>query len=218
MSLFKHTPSPEPEPALPTGPTPSATPPSRKATSFFRRTARSPSPPPPPSSAPSGMSDYRSAQSNPAREQDGQSVRSGFFFGRRRSADSLAPSSLRSPTASMRSPAPAPAAASIKSGAGSVQSGRAASIGTGRWLGLPLKKHPANDPAVLLARAKIHSAEEAEAEADRAVLHARARVRDAMQSVGALEEESRREAEHAAAKKQEAKGIKGRAGVLGRHG
>ncbi|KAJ7471492.1 hypothetical protein B0H11DRAFT_1812259 [Mycena galericulata] len=182
MPLFKsHPDSPEPAPAPPTPP--------RKTTgSLFRR-------------APSPVSDYRSVATHAT--DDTRSVRSGFFFPRRRaSADSL-----RSDARSI----PASTAPSAISGTGS----------SSTFFGskMSLKKYRAqNDPKVVMAREKIATAQEAEMEADRALLHARARVRDALTHIKVLEEEAKEEAMRAKAKQAESKVVSRHAGTLGRHG
>jgi hypothetical protein len=76
---------------------------------------------------------------------------------------------------------------------------------------------PHGYPSVLAARDKIARAAEAEAEADRAVLHARSRVRDAMESVRDLEGEAEGKAKRARAKGVVARLVRD-AGRLGRHG
>ncbi|KAJ7126684.1 hypothetical protein C8R44DRAFT_873820 [Mycena epipterygia] len=57
-----------------------------------------------------------------------------------------------------------------------------------------------NDSQILMARKKIATAAEAEKEADRALLHARARLRDAMEHIKVLEIEAKEEALRAKAK------------------
>ncbi|KAJ6624083.1 hypothetical protein B0H10DRAFT_2213129 [Mycena sp. CBHHK59/15] len=166
MPLFKTRPeSPEPAPAAP---------PQRKPTGGLL-SRRSPSP---------VESDYRSATSH-------ASVRSGFFFPRRRASDG-----------------------SLRSGATHTTGG-----GGSSFLGLNLRKYGAhNDPQVLIAREKVATAEEAEKEADRALLHARARVREALQHIKALEAETKEEALRAKAKQVVAKLVSKDARGLGRHG
>ncbi|KAJ7707379.1 hypothetical protein B0H17DRAFT_1125195 [Mycena rosella] len=186
MPLFK------PRPDDP-NPTPAAAPPARHAGGLFTRRNRSTSPPPSPS--PSEESDYRSATSGAA------SVRSGFFFPRRRaSVDSL------------RSRTTVDDAASVRSGA---------TVGSRKFFGLALadlaRSAPQNDPRVLIAREKVATAEAAEREADRALLHARARVRDALQHIKALELEAKEETQRAEAKQAETKLVSKDARRLGRH-
>ncbi|KAJ7789781.1 hypothetical protein B0H14DRAFT_3891653 [Mycena olivaceomarginata] len=202
------------------------------------RPAPPPPPPPPartgffsslrtPASTASGTSDYRSATSHP--DNDAASVRSGFFFGRRRSAESLASVQTtqttqtkhsRFSTSSSRSTPPTSPdtrtttlrkSASLRSSGGSSLLSRFAAPATGT--GAPHK-----DPSVVAARDKIARAAEAEAEADRAVLHARARAREAMESVKELESEAEGEAKRAKAKGMVARLVGRDAGRLGRHG
>ncbi|KAJ7018821.1 hypothetical protein C8F04DRAFT_1242995 [Mycena alexandri] len=205
MPLFKRSNSSEPILV-----TPPATPPTPRQGGFFsRRTDRPPSP------DPTGASSYRSATSKP--NSDTASVRSSFFFGRRRSADSvsLAPSARTTGThashASRASNASAASTASVKS------QGKTPSM-----FSTTLKRYAARtretDPTVVAARQKVASAAEAEAEADRAVLHARARVRDAMESIKVLEEEAQAEANRAKAKNVVARLVSKDARGLGRHG
>ncbi|KAJ7364409.1 hypothetical protein DFH08DRAFT_930346 [Mycena albidolilacea] len=213
MPLFQSHPAPAPPPPPP--------PPAR--TGFFSSLRT-------PASTASGNSDYRSATSHPAHDNDAASVRSGFFFGRRRSAESLASVQTtqttqtkhsRFSTSSSRTSTPPTSpdtrtttlrkSASLRSSGGSSLLSRFASptAGTGT---------PHKDPSVLAARDKIARAAEAEAEADRAVLHARARVRDAMESVKELEGEAEGEAKRAKAKGVVARLVGRDAGRLGRHG
>ncbi|KAJ7745678.1 hypothetical protein B0H16DRAFT_1557819 [Mycena metata] len=206
MPLFKRQNSSEPVLV-----TPPATPPTPRQGGFFsRRTDRPPSPGQ--TATPTGASSYRSATSNP--NSDTASVRSGFFFGRRRSADSvsLAPSARTAGThASRASNASAASAASVRS------QGKTPSM-----FSATLKRYSArareNDPTVVAARQKVASAAEAEAEADRAILHARARVRDAMESIKVLEDEAQAEANRAKAKNVVARLVSKDARGLGRHG
>ncbi|KAJ7126695.1 hypothetical protein C8R44DRAFT_979490 [Mycena epipterygia] len=83
--------------------------------------------------------------------------------------------------------------------------------------GLSLRKYTGgggvnNDPKVLMVREKIATAAEVEKEADRALMHARARVCDAMEHQGAGARGQ------GGAKQTEAKVVSKNARGLGRHG
>lgn len=164
----------------------------RRAGGLFARN-RSVSPPPTPSAA----SDYHSARSSTS------SSGSSFFFPRRRaSADTLRSSVTTASTRTTDTTRTAGTADTHKS----------------RLFGVLKKNNAETDPRVRMAREKIAAATEAEAEADRALLHARARVRDAMQHIKVLEEEANNEVMRAEAKQTEAKLFSKRSRVLGRHG
>ncbi|KAJ7227448.1 hypothetical protein GGX14DRAFT_555999 [Mycena pura] len=140
-------------------------------------------------------SDYRSAASRPT--SDAASERGSFFF-RSRPSSSL-------PTE------PEPDAASV------TPSHSSSFFGT-RSLKSFVRGGVHNDPKVLLAREKVAAASEAEREADRAVLHARARVRDALTEVEKLNEEAKEESMRAKAKHAETTLVSKAARALGRHG
>jgi len=74
-----------------------------------------------------------------------------------------------------------------------------------------------NDPAVLGARQKVSDAEDAERQADRALIEARNAVHEARQHVKELERDVEMEARMAKLKQQEAKSVSKSAKGLGRH-
>ncbi|KAJ7497769.1 hypothetical protein FB451DRAFT_1121511 [Mycena latifolia] len=74
------------------------------------------------------------------------------------------------------------------------------------------------DPTIIAAREKVTSAEQAEAEADRALLQARAMVREAKDHVRFLEREAAAEAKRAQAKQAVSNDVSKSASGLGRHG
>ncbi|KAF7374546.1 hypothetical protein MSAN_00339200 [Mycena sanguinolenta] len=185
MPLFHSTPPPPP----PKSPEPA---PRASFLSSLRRT---------PASSTSGLSEYHSAV-EPA--DDAQSVRSGFFFGRRRSAESLASHASATTTTTTRttgsghsrfssnsrnastpptSPA-SPTSPSIKSG----KSGN--TLLTTTLLRRTPLPNPERDPTVRAARTKIAQAARAEEEADAAIKRAQESVREAMESVRVLEGEA----------------------------
>ncbi|KAJ6517595.1 hypothetical protein DFH09DRAFT_1332391 [Mycena vulgaris] len=188
MPLFK--PRPDSPDALAPAPAPA-----RKPTTgsglFSHRCNRSASPlPSPPIST--AESDYRSATSG----------RSGFFFPRPRhhaSLDSLATATtshtLRTTNSTHTTHTP--------------DTPRTANTSATSFLGFDLSSlrggNPGNDPHVLAAREKVATAAAAEHEAARMLLHARARVRDALEHVKGLQLEAQEEADHAKAKHAEAK-------------
>ncbi|KAJ7649963.1 hypothetical protein FB45DRAFT_6297 [Roridomyces roridus] len=202
MPLFKTSPPP-PQPATEPAPAPSP-----MSSRLFHRRA-------PSESTASGISDYRSAASHPTipSEDDNRSVRSGFFFRRRASDDSL------------RSPAPSITPSSFTSasrhrGTDTPHTSPEPNLSRSSSLAsrFSLRNFASRDPAVVMARQKVEAAREAEAEADRAIMHARARVRDALGSVKELEEEAHEGALRAKAKQAESKLVSRHAGFLGKHG
>ncbi|KAJ7268765.1 hypothetical protein B0H12DRAFT_66370 [Mycena haematopus] len=134
---------------------------------------------------------------SPEPVQHANTSHSRGFFGRRRSSDD---SSLGEPNS----------ANSVRSGT----SGRNA--GGGFFGGNNFNVH--KDPTVVAAREKLGNAEKAEAEADRALLAARAMVREAKQHVRFLEREAAEEQKRAKAKLAEANDVSRSAAGLGRHG
>ncbi|KAJ7141302.1 hypothetical protein C8R44DRAFT_726924 [Mycena epipterygia] len=74
------------------------------------------------------------------------------------------------------------------------------------------------DPTIMAAREKVTSAENAEAEADRALMQARAMVREARDHVRFLEREAAAEAKRAKAKQAVSNDVSKSASGLGRHG
>lgn len=72
------------------------------------------------------------------------------------------------------------------------------------------------DPSITGARQRVHQAEQAEKEADAALIQARAAVRDAREHVKALEREAEEEARLAKIKQAQAKDISKRGANLGR--
>ncbi|KAJ7287857.1 hypothetical protein C8J57DRAFT_597802 [Mycena rebaudengoi] len=125
------------------------------------------------------------------------------FFSRRRSTDdsSLAHSSNNSGRLGRGN--------SVRSGGGSTRSG-------GGFFAPSLSVH--HDPSIIAAREKVRSAENAEAAADKALLQARAMVREAKEHVRILEREAAEDAKRAKAKQAEATLMSKTAGNLGRHG
>ncbi|KAJ7782310.1 hypothetical protein DFH07DRAFT_790112 [Mycena maculata] len=75
-----------------------------------------------------------------------------------------------------------------------------------------------NDPTILAAREKVKSAEDAEADADRALVQARAMVREARDHVKFLEREAAAEARRAQQKQAMSNDVSKSAAGLGRHG
>ncbi|KAF7336868.1 hypothetical protein MVEN_02123100 [Mycena venus] len=218
MPLFQSHPYPEPGPPAPVEPAP------RHAGGFFSSLSLPRRDHPTPASTEPGNSDYRSATSHP-HDNDGASVRSGFFFGRRRSADSLASQSTQSTTksghsrstsASRSTPPTSPASHSSLKSSPSIKSNGGNSLLTSTLKRYTARAH--QDPTVVQAREKIAAAAAAEEEADRAILHARARVKDALQSVQVLEGEAEGEAKRARAKNAIARLVSKDARGLGRHG
>ncbi|KAJ6587117.1 hypothetical protein DFH09DRAFT_910173 [Mycena vulgaris] len=74
------------------------------------------------------------------------------------------------------------------------------------------------DPTIVAARGKVTSAEKAEHDADRALLQARAMVREARDHVRILEKEAAEEHKRAKAKQAVANTVSKSASGLGRHG
>ncbi|KAJ6630580.1 hypothetical protein B0H10DRAFT_1774475 [Mycena sp. CBHHK59/15] len=74
------------------------------------------------------------------------------------------------------------------------------------------------DPTIMAARDKVTTAENAEAEADRALMQARAMVREAKDHIHFLEREAAEEAKRATAKQAESHNVSKSAAGLGRHG
>jgi len=120
------------------------------------------------------------------------------FFARRRSSDD---SSLGHP-----------------SSGNSVRSGTSGRAGGGFFGGNGNNFNVHKDPTVLAAREKLSNAEKAEAEADRALLAARAMVREAKDHVRFLEREAAEEHKRAKAKQAVANDVSRSAAGLGRHG
>ncbi|KAJ6499075.1 hypothetical protein C8R45DRAFT_1093335 [Mycena sanguinolenta] len=120
------------------------------------------------------------------------------FFGRRRSSDE---SSLG------------------QNSGNSVRSGTSARAGGGLFGGNSGNNFNVHkDPTVLAAREKLGFAEKAEAEADRALLAARAMVREAKEHVRVLEREAAEEQRRAKMKQAVANDVSKSAAGLGRHG
>ncbi|EXJ80768.1 hypothetical protein A1O3_07052 [Capronia epimyces CBS 606.96] len=80
-----------------------------------------------------------------------------------------------------------------------------------------LFKRDVEDPSIVSARERVASAERAEHEADRALVQARAAVREARDHVKLIEHEAAEEARLAKIKQKNAKDISKRAKPLGRH-
>ncbi|KAJ6594112.1 hypothetical protein B0H19DRAFT_50166 [Mycena capillaripes] len=118
------------------------------------------------------------------------------FFGRRRSSDD---SSLGHP-----------------SSGNSVRSGTSGGSFFASRAGNNFNVH--KDPTIVAAREKVSIAEKAETEADRALLAARAMVREAKQHVQFLEREAAEEHKRARAKQSVANSVSKTAANLGRHG
>ncbi|KAF7376340.1 hypothetical protein MSAN_00049500 [Mycena sanguinolenta] len=124
------------------------------------------------------------------------------FFGRRRSSDD---SSL--------------GRNSVNNSGNSVRSGTSGRAGGGLFGGNTGNNFNVHkDPTVLAAREKLSIAEKAEAEADRALLAARAMVREAKEHVRVLEREAAEEHKRAKAKQAVANDVSRSAAGLGRHG
>ncbi|KAF8199897.1 hypothetical protein K438DRAFT_1822750 [Mycena galopus ATCC 62051] len=102
---------------------------------------------------------------------------------------------------------------SIMSGNNSVRSG-----GSGFFGRAPNNFDVHKDPTVMAAREKLTHAENAEAEADRALFQARAMVREAKDHVRMLEREAAAEAKRAKAKQAVSNDVSKSASGLGRHG
>ncbi|KAF7374535.1 hypothetical protein MSAN_00338100 [Mycena sanguinolenta] len=217
MPLFHSTPPPPPPP-------PKDEPAPRSSFLSALRTPRTPA------SSTSGLSEYHSAV-EPA--HDAQSVRSGFFFGRRRSAESLASTTTTSTNATGRSgrsghsrnsstpptsPASMKSPASLKSTNSLKSSKSHNSLLTTTLLRRTPLPNPERDPTVLTARSKIAQAARAEEEADAAIKRAQASVREAMESVKVLEGEAGSESARAKAKNALTKLVSRDARALGKHG
>ncbi|KAJ7933759.1 hypothetical protein B0H13DRAFT_1591961 [Mycena leptocephala] len=102
---------------------------------------------------------------------------------------------------------------SVMSGTNSVRSGG------GGFFGRDARNFDLHkDPTILAAREKVTHAENAEAEADRALLQARAMVREAKDHVRVLEREAAMEAKRAQAKQAVSNDVSKSASGLGRHG
>ncbi|KAL5485529.1 hypothetical protein ACEPAI_8171 [Sanghuangporus weigelae] len=80
-----------------------------------------------------------------------------------------------------------------------------------------IKSRQFNDPSIIAARQKVSGAEEAERQADRALIEARATVREARQHVKNLEREIEEEARLHRLKQKEAKQVSKSAKGLGRY-
>ncbi|KAJ6508116.1 hypothetical protein DFH09DRAFT_1334411 [Mycena vulgaris] len=105
---------------------------------------------------------------------------------------------------------------SVASGNNSVRSGGSGSGFFGGRMTNNFDVH--KDPSIIAAREKVTSAENAEAEADRALLQARAMVREAKDHVRFLEREAAAEAKRAKAKQAVSNDVSKSASGLGRHG
>ncbi|KAF7361694.1 hypothetical protein MVEN_00512900 [Mycena venus] len=137
---------------------------------------------------------HRSASPEPVYNTTNNNHNRGFFSRRRSSDDS-----------------------SLGQGSGnSVRSGTSNRAGGGFFGGNNFNVH--KDPTVLAAREKLSIAEKAEAEADRALLAARAMVREAKDHVRFLEREAAEEHKRAKAKQAVANDVSRSAAGLGRHG
>lgn len=90
---------------------------------------------------------------------------------------------------------------------------RSSSVSPARKTGL-LHRHD-GDPSIRAAHERVVSAEAAEREADKALAHARAMVKDAREQVRRLEKEAAEDARLAKIKQKEASAISKRAGKLG---
>ncbi|KAJ6512864.1 hypothetical protein C8R45DRAFT_1068000 [Mycena sanguinolenta] len=213
MPLFHSTPPPPPPP-----------PKDEPAPRSFLASLRTPA------SSTNGQSEYHSAV-EPA--DDTRSVRSGFFFGRRRSTESLASTTTTSTNATGKSrfsshsrnsstPPTSPASmnspASLKS-TNSLKSAKSHnSLLTTTLLRRTPLPNPERDPTVRSARAKIAQAARAEEEADAAIRRAQESVKEAMESVKVLEGEAGSESARAKAKNALSKLVSRDARGLGRHG
>jgi len=102
---------------------------------------------------------------------------------------------------------------SVRSGNNSVRSGGSGFFGRG---GQNMDVH--HDPTVMAAREKLTHAENAEAEADRALFQARAMVREAKDHIRVLEREAAAESKRAKAKQAVSNDVSKSASGLGRHG
>ncbi|KAJ6562004.1 hypothetical protein B0H19DRAFT_91423 [Mycena capillaripes] len=180
MPLFKSHPYPEgpepvPEPAEPPRPT----------GGFFSSLSRRNQ-----SASDLADSDYRSARTHP--DADAASVRSGFFFGRRRSTESLASSSSKSTTQTGHSRSTS-ASHKSRSTAPTSPASDARSV-----------KSAAGGTSLLASSLKRYTA--------------RARAREALESVKVLEGEAEEGANRAKAKNALARLVSKDARGLGRHG
>ncbi|KAJ7121288.1 hypothetical protein C8R43DRAFT_76514 [Mycena crocata] len=102
---------------------------------------------------------------------------------------------------------------SVMSGSNSVRSGGSSFFG-GRTNNFDVHK----DPTILAAREKVTLAERAESEADRALVQARAMVKEARDHVRFLEKEAAEEHKRAKAKQAVSNDVSRSAAGLGRHG
>ncbi|KAJ7267611.1 hypothetical protein B0H12DRAFT_1097970 [Mycena haematopus] len=166
--------------------------PIRKGTLFSRRRSLSPEP----------VTNNNTANNNNAAQ------RRGFFGGGRTSLDSNANNQNANANGNVGR------SGSIMSGNNSVRSGGSGFFGRGGAQNFDVHK----DPTVIAAREKLTHAENAEAEADRALFQARAMVREAKDHVRVLEREAAAEAKRAKAKQAVSNDVSKSASVLGRHG
>jgi hypothetical protein len=141
-------------------PAPVAEQPTRKGTMFSRHRSVSPQPAP-------------TAASNNSNQ------RRGFFGGGRSSLDNNNPNAPNGNNNLNRN-------GSVMSGNSSVRSGGGSFFGRGGGNNFDIHK----DPTVMAAREKLTHAENAEAEADRALFQARAMVREAKDHIRVLEREA----------------------------
>ncbi|KAJ6594397.1 hypothetical protein B0H19DRAFT_919481 [Mycena capillaripes] len=141
----------------------------------------------------------RSVSPEPAPVNNNTSSRRGLFGGGRGSLDSNGNNNLDR-------------SGSMMSGTNSVRSNG----GGGFFRSGNFDVH--KDPTIMAAREKVTHAENAEAEADRALLQARAMVREAKDHVRFLEREAAEEAKRAKAKQAVSNDVSKSASGLGRHG
>jgi hypothetical protein len=86
----------------------------------------------------------------------------------------------------------------------------------GNLLGRNRNNNDMDDPSIVAARERVHMAEQAEADAERALLHARETVADAKQHVRNLEIEAQEDERRARVKAEQAKELGKLGGKLGR--
>ncbi|KAF7357787.1 PALP domain-containing protein [Mycena venus] len=171
-------------------PEPVADQPTRKGSMFTRRRSLSPA----------------SDPNHPANNNNTATGRRGFFGGGGRS-------SLDN-NANTHNNGNVGRSGSVMSGNNSVRSGGSGFFGGRGMNNFDIHK----DPTVMAAREKLTHAENAEAEADRALFQARAMVREAKDHVRVLEREAAAEAKRAKAKQAVSNDVSKSASGLGRHG
>jgi len=131
-------------------------------------------------------------------------TRTGFFGRQRRSADSLSETSGRN-------------VAGTRNGTTAAGTGTGTRTGTGTGTGTGFFGGRFRDASLDAAQGKVHAAELAEKEADKALIAARRAVVEAKRHVEILENEANEQARFAQQKVLAVRDVKSDAGHLGRH-